>query len=52
MKQNLTLMPIDNQLRAILEDAHTIEFLVEHRRWAHWQKYAHEQERWLVAAPN
>ncbi|PPF64178.1 hypothetical protein C5E11_05680 [Clavibacter michiganensis] len=38
-------MPTDNQIRATLEDAHTIEILaaVEHTRWAHWQKYVHDK---------
>ncbi|WP_298037282.1 hypothetical protein [uncultured Microbacterium sp.] len=39
------LMPTDDQIRATLENARTIEILasVEHTRWAHWQKYVHDQ---------
>ncbi|CAH0161673.1 hypothetical protein [Microbacterium foliorum] len=38
-------MPTDDQIRATLENARTIEILasVEHTRWAHWQKYVHDQ---------
>lgn len=38
-------MPTDDQIRGTLRDARTIEILatLEHERWAHWQKYVHEQ---------
>lgn len=34
-----------NRIREVLEDEQTVERLaaIEHERWAHWQRYVHEQ---------
>ncbi|GGU37447.1 hypothetical protein [Nocardioides albus] len=38
-------MPSPDQIRKALEDAQTVDRLaaIEHQRWAHWQRYVHEQ---------
>lgn len=38
-------MSSPDQIRELLENERTVERLaaIEHERWAHWQRYAHDQ---------
>lgn len=38
-------MPSHDRIREVLESKQTVERLavIEHERWAHWQRYVHEQ---------
>lgn len=38
-------MPSLDQIREVLEGEQTVERLaaIEHERWAHWQRYVHDQ---------
>ena len=50
-------MPSPDPIREVLESKQTLERLaaIEHERWAHWQRYVHDQcerqEDWSLVVP-